>query len=129
VGIDELGDADRGRRGDLGAHRPQGIPGGIAPGRRNLEVIDGLRRSGYTEDQIRFMISHTPELMVDGDENGRPDVLETGPQVVAQPPPQISNPAYNAPRQVAAPPAAAGQGGGANRANGASGGGGSADFR
>lgn len=47
-----------------------------------MQVIDDLRRQGYTEAQIRFMIQHTPELMADGDENGRPDVLEVGPASV-----------------------------------------------
>lgn len=44
-----------------------------------MQVIDELRQQGYTEPQIRFMISHTPDLLADGDENGTPDVLESGP--------------------------------------------------
>lgn len=57
----------------------------LSPAMLNIErqrafllVIDGLRRQGYTERQIQFMISHTPELLTDGDENGAPDVLEMG---------------------------------------------------
>ena len=33
-----------------------------------LMMVDDLRRQGYTEQQIRFMISHIPELLADGDE-------------------------------------------------------------
>lgn len=43
-----------------------------------MQVIEQLRRDGYTDAQIRFMIQHTPELMADGDENGTPDALEIG---------------------------------------------------
>lgn len=43
-----------------------------------MQVVDDLRRQGYTESQIRFMISHTPELLADGDENGTPDVMQLG---------------------------------------------------
>jgi len=42
-----------------------------------MQVIDELRRDGYSETQIRFMIQHTPELLADGDENGVPDVMQT----------------------------------------------------
>lgn len=52
--------------------------------RAYMAVIEGLRREGYTETQIAFMIRHTPELLTDGDENGTPDVLETGPAHVRQ---------------------------------------------
>ena len=41
-----------------------------------MQVVDELRRDGYTENQIRFMIQHTPDLLADGDENGTPDILE-----------------------------------------------------
>lgn len=44
--------------------------------RAYMQVIDDLRRQGYSDGQIRFMMQHTPELMFDGDENGVPDVLE-----------------------------------------------------
>ncbi len=47
--------------------------------RAYLMVIEELRRQGYTEGQIRFMMSHTPDLLADGDENGTPDVLEAAP--------------------------------------------------
>lgn len=58
----------------------------LSPAMLNIEkqrafmmVIEDLRRQGYTEGQIRFMIQHTPELMADGDENGTPDVMQVGP--------------------------------------------------
>jgi hypothetical protein len=44
-----------------------------------MQVIDELRRDGYSENQIRFMIQHTPELLSDGDENGIPDAMQIGP--------------------------------------------------
>lgn len=57
----------------------------LSPAMLNIEkqrafmmVIDDLRRQGYTEGQIRFMIQHTPELLADGDENGTPDVMQLG---------------------------------------------------
>lgn len=57
----------------------------LSPAMLNIEkqrafmmVIDDLRRQGYTEGQIRFMIQHTPELLADGDENGTPDVMQVG---------------------------------------------------
>lgn len=53
-----------------------------------MKVIDDLRREGYTEQQIRFMISHTPELLADGDENGIPDAM------------QVSQNTHDAPRQA-----------------------------
>lgn len=74
----------------------------LSPAMLNIEkqrafmmVVDDLRRQGYTEQQIRFMISHTPELLADGDENGTPDVLEAG----HPPAPPVSNITHNAPRQ------------------------------
>lgn len=58
----------------------------LSPAMLNIEkqrafmmVIEDLRRQGYTEGQIRFMIQHTPELMADGDENGTPDVMQVSP--------------------------------------------------
>ena len=63
----------------------------LSPAMLNIEkqrafmmVIDDLRRQGYTEGQIRFMIQHTPELLADGDENGTPDVMQLGnaPQAI-----------------------------------------------
>lgn len=75
----------------------------LSPAMLNIEkqrafmaVVEELRRDGYTEQQIRFMISHTPELLTDGDENGEPDVLQIGRPV--------SVPATNdAPRHVTKP--------------------------
>ncbi len=63
----------------------------LSPAMLNIEkqrafmmVVEDLRRQGYTEQQIRFMIQHTPELMADGDENGTPDVLQVaGPDARA----------------------------------------------
>lgn len=63
----------------------------LSPAMLNIEkqrafmmVIDDLRRQGYTEAQISFMIQHTPELMADGDENGTPDALEVGRAAIGQ---------------------------------------------
>lgn len=63
----------------------------LSPAMLNIEkqrafmmVVDDLRRQGYTEQQIRFMISHTPALMVDGDEDGTPDVMEIGAPVMGR---------------------------------------------
>jgi len=50
-----------------------------------MQVIDELRRDGYSENQIRFMIQHTPELLSDGDENGVPDAMQIGPSPAPQP--------------------------------------------
>jgi len=69
-------------------------------------VVEDLRRQGYTEGQIRFMIQHTPELMADGDENGTPDVLQ-----VEQPP--ISQNTYNNPQVIPVARPVEGQGNGA----------------
>lgn len=80
--------------------------------RAYLMVIEELRRQGYTENQIRFMMSHTPDLLADGDENGTPDVLEAGR-------PQLSNNTHDAPRHdptvypLAQPQPGQGQGNGA----------------
>ncbi len=52
--------------------------------RAYLQVIDDLRRQGYTDAQIRFMASHTPELTFDGDESDLPDVREVGPATVTR---------------------------------------------
>ncbi|HRQ14896.1 MAG TPA: hypothetical protein PK205_16455 [Promineifilum sp.] len=101
-----------------------------------MQVIDELRRDGYSENQIRFMIQHTPELLSDGDENGVPDAMQIGPSPAPQParPPSwiddlrgrlagsiptsesVGNSTHDAPRQAAptAPPLAhpTGQGNG-----------------
>lgn len=91
----------------------------LSPAMLNIEkqrafmmVIDDLRRQGYTESQIRFMIQHTPELMADGDENGTPDVMQLGnaPQSIplarpvgqntyAPQPPTVGPPAQTSPGQ------------------------------
>lgn len=44
--------------------------------RAYLQVIDELRRGGYTDRQIQFMMQHTPELLSDGDENIVPGALD-----------------------------------------------------
>lgn len=84
----------------------------LSPAMLNIEkqrafmmVIDDLRRQGYTEAQIRFMIQHTPELLADGDESGVPDVLEVGPARGQR----MSNNTYPATIPLAQP--APGQGG------------------
>lgn len=46
--------------------------------RAYMQVVEDLRRAGYTDRQIQHMMRHVPELMFDGDENGTPDVLEVG---------------------------------------------------
>ena len=89
-----------------------------------MQVIDELRRDGYSENQIRFMIQHTPELLSDGDENGVPDAMQIGPSPAPQParPPSwiddlrgrlagsiptsesVGNSTHDAPRQAAAEP-------------------------
>jgi len=69
-----------------------------------MQVIEDLRRQGYTEHQIRFMIQHTPELLQDGDENGQPDVLEAGrPAVIplVRPAPPVGNSTHATPRNDA----------------------------
>lgn len=75
-----------------------------------MQVIDDLRRQGYTEAQIRFMIQHTPELMADGDENGRPDVLEVGPATVMPLTRPMSNSTHTAPPPAAPQPGQGGNG-------------------
>ena len=79
----------------------------LSPAMLNIEkqrafmmVVDDLRRQGYTEAQIRFMISHTPALMIDGDEDGTPDVMEIGAPTVGNPtyPATLSNITHATPR-------------------------------
>lgn len=41
-----------------------------------IDHVRYLRTSGYSEDQIRFMMADTPELLIDGDADGIPDLLE-----------------------------------------------------
>jgi len=67
-----------------------------------------LRRQGYTEGQIRFMIQHTPELMADGDENGTPDVLQVAS-------PEVGQNTYNTPQVIPVARPVEGQGNGAPR--------------
>lgn len=42
-----------------------------------MDAVKELRSAGYTEEQIRFMMQYTPDLLVDNDGNGRPDILDT----------------------------------------------------
>ncbi len=63
----------------------------LSPAMLNIEkqrafmlVVEDLRRQGYTESQIRFMIQHTPELLSDGDENGTPDVMQVTEPVTVE---------------------------------------------
>lgn len=84
-----------------------------------MQVIESLRHDGYSEDQIRFMISHTPELMFDGDENGTPDILEAGEgERVPEPARARPTSALQPDQAVASVPSTNGRGPGANRGNG-----------
>ena len=76
----------------------------LSPAMLNIEkqrafmmVIDDLRRQGYTEGQIRFMIQHTPELLADGDENGTPDVMQVGNMPQRAP---VGNPTHDTARHA-----------------------------
>lgn len=40
-----------------------------------MDAVRELQTAGYTDAQIRFMTQFTPELMFDGDGDGRPDVF------------------------------------------------------
>jgi len=90
----------------------------LSPAMLNIEkqrafmmVIEDLRRQGYTEGQIRFMIQHTPELMADGDENGTPDVMQVGPLQAISLVRPVSQNTQTAPRHdTSAAPPSAGQG-------------------
>ena len=87
----------------------------LSPAMLNIEkqrafmmVVEDLRRQGYTEGQIRFMIQHTPELMADGDENGTPDVLQVAS-------PEVGQNTYNTPQVIPVARPVEGQGNGAPR--------------
>lgn len=43
-----------------------------------IDFIKDLQTKGYSEQQIRFMVQGVPELLVDGDGDGRMDLLESG---------------------------------------------------
>lgn len=81
-----------------------------------MDTVKELRASGYSEAQIRFMMQYTPELLFDGDGNGRADVFDvTGgaePPLIPLARP-ISNSTHDAARHNAPATAqpAAGQGG------------------
>jgi len=46
-----------------------------------VDHVNFLRMSGYSDEQVRFIMADTPELLVDGDADGVPDLLEgTRPQ-------------------------------------------------
>lgn len=68
--------------------------------RQWLEFVRTLRTKGYTEAQIRFILADTPQLLLDGDKNGTPDLLEGGtPTQPAKPNISAAPLADNAPRQ------------------------------
>ena len=68
-----------------------------------LEFVTHLRTMGYTEAQIRFILADTPQLLIDGNRNGTPDLLEVGdstsPRQPAKPNISASPQHDNAPRQ------------------------------
>ncbi len=67
-----------------------------------MDAIKELRAAGYTERQIQFMVQYTPELLMDNDGNGRPDVMDV---TDTQPPgPAALPPPNNAPRQESEQP-------------------------
>ena len=89
-----------------------------------MDAIKELRAAGYTERQIAFMTQYTPDLLMDNDANGRPDIMDAieprpaGPQVLPPAaPPSLTDRAraamgistHETPRQDE-PPTAAGQG-------------------
>jgi len=41
-----------------------------------IDHVQYLRMSGYSEEQIRYILADTPELLTDGDADGTPDLLE-----------------------------------------------------
>jgi hypothetical protein len=43
-----------------------------------IDFIKDLQTKGYSEQQIRFMLQGVPDLLVDGDGDGRMDLLESG---------------------------------------------------
>jgi len=43
-----------------------------------IDFIKDLQTKGYSDQQIRFMLQGVPELLVDGDGDGRMDLLESG---------------------------------------------------
>lgn len=43
-----------------------------------IDFIKKLQTQGYSDQQIRFMLQGVPELLVDGDGDGRMDLLESG---------------------------------------------------
>lgn len=49
-----------------------------------LEFVNELRAKGYSEAQIRFILADTPQLLVDGNSNGTPDLLESPPTPSSQ---------------------------------------------
>lgn len=61
-----------------------------------LEFVTHLRTLGYTEAQIRFILADTPQLLIDGNRNGTPDLLEAGD---SSSPAIATKKQHNAPRQ------------------------------
>lgn len=60
-----------------------------------IDFIKDLQTKGYSDQQIRFMLQGVPELLVDGDGDGRMDLLESGDGAI----PGTARPANPAPPQ------------------------------
>jgi hypothetical protein len=44
-----------------------------------VDTVNQLRANGYSDEQIAFIAQYTPELLMDKNANGRPDILDTPP--------------------------------------------------
>jgi hypothetical protein len=60
-----------------------------------IDFIKKLQTQGYSDQQIRFMLQGVPELLVDGDGDGRMDLLEPGDGAI----PGTARPANTTPPQ------------------------------
>lgn len=68
-----------------------------------LQAVQDLRTAGYNESQIQFLLADTPELLVDRNKNGRPDLLEQGERPQAAQLPSggpVSRPTEHAPQPL-----------------------------
>jgi hypothetical protein len=79
-----------------------------------IDFIKKLQTQGYSDQQIRFMLQGVPELLVDGDGDGRMDLLEPGdgaipgtavPAANNAPPQPLHQPSQEAPRATRPTPA------------------------
>lgn len=64
-----------------------------------LDFVKQLRLNGYTEAQINFILADTPELLIDKNKNGRPDLLEDGNRQLGSGGP-VNRPAPHAPQPL-----------------------------